>query len=247
MNAQLRLDIARELLRLASPAQRGLRRMVLNTRTGRRTYWVQVPKPKPRAIERPRAIEKPKTAKELGLSMDELSMPPEFRLEGRTQKGTSVIAMCKNVPSLNASEISFMVNDSFNAGTVDGADAISTTKLMKRLMKQGIASHPKGSVYFCVPFDENKEKRNKKEKFYQQNGFGESHNGALYAIKGEDNIHPVDRDYMMEIEDLRYSGDDQYSDENYQPSEEHWWIARQRQNSPAIDRGIPDPSEFIWG
>ena len=56
MNAQIRLDIARELLRLASPAQRGLRKMVLNTRTGRRTYWVQIPKLKPKTIEKEKVV-----------------------------------------------------------------------------------------------------------------------------------------------------------------------------------------------
>jgi len=43
MISSIRLDKARRLLRLASPQQRGLRKVVLNTKKGRRAYWLKSP------------------------------------------------------------------------------------------------------------------------------------------------------------------------------------------------------------
>ena len=192
MNAQVRLDIARELLRLASPARRGLRKMVLNTKTGRRTYWVQVPKPKPRAIGRRKEN---LTAKQLGLSIKELSVPENFYLEGKTRIGTPVSVVCQG------GEISFSVGKSYDAGAVKGGDAIGALKEMKRLMRDGMGSHPLGAVYRCTPYDIDEEKEERKKGFYQKNGFGEEIGDQLFAIKGENNLHPVDRSYLKEIKD----------------------------------------------
>ena len=202
MNAQLRLDIARELLRLASPARRGLRKMVLNTKTGRRTYWVQIPKPK--AIEKRQR----KTAKQLGLSIEDLSFPKGFHLKGNTKQGTPVLAICQD-----NGEISFQVAESFNAGVTTGADAIGAAKLMKRLMKEGMASHPKGTLYSCTPFDNDEEKQESKKKFYQANGFGKEIDGNLFAIKGDNDLHPVDRSYIKEIKDKVEQAVDDYEND----------------------------------
>lgn len=193
MNAQLRLDIARELLRLASPAQRGLRRMVLNTRTGRRTYWVQIPKPKPRAIEK---REENLTAKQLKLTIEDLSVPEDFSVEGLTKTGVPVSVACRN-----GGEISFQVGDTYQSGAVTGADAIGATKLMVKLMKKGMESHPKGTVYRCIPYDSDEKKRESKKRFYQKNGFGEAISDELFAIKGDKNLHPVDYSYLKEIKE----------------------------------------------
>ena len=191
MNAQLRLDIARELLRLASPAQRGLRRMILNTRTGRRTYWVQIPKPKPKTIEKKK---EKLTAKQLGLSIEDLTVPDDFYLEGKTQRGTPVSVNCQD-----GGDIFFQVGESYHAGAVQGGDAIGALREMKRLMKEGMESHPKGTVYRCTPYDNDEEKEKSKKGFYQKNGFGEEIGDELFAIKGDNDLHPIDRSYLKEI------------------------------------------------
>ena len=188
MDAQLRLDIARELLRLASPAQRGLRRMVLNTRTGRRAYWVQVPKPK--TIEKKQM----KTAKQLGIPIEEIRMATDFHLDGKTKGGSKVAVTCER-----NGDVSFKVNDSSNVGSTTGGDAIGAGKLAKRLMREGMESHPKGTIYRCSPFDYNNEKNNSKKDFYQRNGFGERIGYHLFAMKGDNDLHPIDYSYMKEI------------------------------------------------
>ena len=191
----VRLDNAKRLLRLAAPQSRGLRRIVLNTKSGRRAYWIGNPN------EEKKEKKKPLKASDLGIRVEDMKKGRDFYSSSATSAGTPVEVYSEN------GEISFLINDSLVSKHSKPSDPVASLKKATRMILSEISKGKKGDVYWCHPFDSNYDLAQRKKKFYENLGFEEfnsTRSGRLspvmFGVVGDDGkLVPMDRAIQEEL------------------------------------------------
>jgi hypothetical protein len=119
--------------------------------------------------------------------------------EVQTAAGTRVSAKVTN------GEVSFMINDSFDASNVK--DPISAGKLALGTLKTMVSKLPDGTLLKNTPWTGDG-KGAARDRVYQKLGFGKTIEGAQYTIVKGGKAYPVDQKFYDKYVSKRYDSMD---------------------------------------
>ena len=179
----IRLDEARRLLRLASPQARGLRKVVLNTKRGRRAYWMIGSQAK----EPARKLRKGAfNASDLNLKREKLRPPGEK--ESVIKKTIGKDRLSLRIGS--GGSVSVEINDSHHAEIANASSNIRIAKAVVDSFREYCSGIDNYTVMYCTPYDQDPGKREKKAWLYQAMGFDKD-TMAAFTIDGV--LYPIDK------------------------------------------------------
>lgn len=183
MLLHLRLDRARKLLARSAPSARGLRSVVLNTRTGRRKYWISDKKQAPHLSGKKRT-----NATQLGIDPLSLKVPNPELITILSGKDSVHIVVKHGL-------VDMFVNEETNASEAKADRPVQTAMKIRDAFNNYFSRLKDNTLLYCTAYDDDPVKARKKESIYQSSGFGERLDKyrTIAGVIRNGELHPVDK------------------------------------------------------
>jgi hypothetical protein len=200
----IRLDEARRLLRLAAPQTRGLRKVVLNTKRGRRAYWIGK-KPVKKIQPRTGFI----SASEAGLPHDKVKRPEkDIVIRKSVGKDHSVLYIGRK------GLVNIRVNNSADIGlaNVDPQNRVRIAKSLADSFREYCLTAEDYTILSCSPSDNDPVLTTKKARLYHAAGF-DKETMTAYVMNGR--LNPVDQQWVEEWIKYESEGSREYDVDDF--------------------------------